>query len=201
MRQLVDGVRAYQRQEFPTMRNHMRRLADYQKPRALFFTCSDSRVEPTRFTSSLPGELLVVRNAGNIIPSSEDQCGAVATIEYAVKRLNVPEIVVCGHSHCDAMRAVVHPDEVESLPAVNKWLRSELSELAEQAAACDSLWDVAVANVRLQLKRLRALPVVREAEAAGDLKVQGWCYRFETGDVFDVEKVMLESVVKSPQLS
>lgn len=186
MERLIDGVRTYQRREFPTMRLHMRRLVERQKPRALFITCSDSRIEPSRLTSSHPGELFVIRNAGNVVPSSHDANGVVATIEYAVKALGVPEIVVCGHSHCGAMNALMCPDDTKQLPSFGTWLDQELRDLVDRADGSNSLWDIAIANVQLQLQRLRSIPMIRKAEAAGDLEVNGWCYRFETGEVVEV---------------
>lgn len=184
---LLNGVIEFQRSVFPEMENHFKKLAKGQSPQTLFITCSDSRIDPHLFTLSQPGELFVIRNAGNIIPlSSGEGEGVHASIDYGVSVLNVSEIVVCGHSQCGAMAGMLSFDQLEGLPLIQDWLRhgmEALETLDGDPGAPDAAWQLTLANVRIQLKRLAQLPKVAERVAAGTLTLSGWCYRFEEGDV------------------
>jgi carbonic anhydrase len=104
MRDIIDGFLRFQREVYPQRIELFRQLATAQSPKALFVTCSDSRVVPELLTQREPGELFVIRNAGNIIPSYGPEPGGVsATVEYAVAVLELQDIVICGHSDCGAM--------------------------------------------------------------------------------------------------
>ncbi|AXK35934.1 carbonic anhydrase [Streptomyces armeniacus] len=181
------------------------RLAHGQSPEALFITCSDSRVVPSIFTGARPGQLFELRTAGNAVPpygAAERPSGEAATIEYAVCVLQVPDIVVCGHSHCGAVGAWVRGDDLAAVPAVHGWLTSQLAEPAvltrghggkgetRQADAAEEADepDVSAAvqrHVRAQLERLRGYPHIAEREAAGQLRLHGWFYAVDTGLVLE----------------
>ncbi|MGY1434701.1 carbonic anhydrase [Streptomyces reniochalinae] len=170
------------------------RLADGQSPEALFLTCSDSRVQPAVFTGALPGQLFELRTAGNVVPpyATGHPTAEAATIEYAVCVLEVPEIVVCGHSHCGAVGARARGDDLAAVPAVDGWLSSQLAPRAELAGdgAAPGGPDVAAAvqrHVRVQLARLRDYPCVAERQAAGRLGVRGWFYTVDTGQVHELD--------------
>jgi len=123
MQRILNGVRRFQRDIFPKERPFFRRLASGQNPEALFLTCADSRVVPDLITQTRPGDLFICRNAGNIAPPYGEAAGGVsATIEYAVVGLRVKDIVVCGHSHCGAMTAILRPDDLRNMPSVSAWL-------------------------------------------------------------------------------
>ena len=110
MQPLIDNARTFgQRPE------EFARLAEGQSPQVLFITCSDSRVVPALITGARPGELFELRTAGNIVPpyASEHPTSEAATIEYAVEVLGVRDIVVCGHSHCGAVGALVRGDDLD----------------------------------------------------------------------------------------
>ncbi|SCK28524.1 carbonic anhydrase [Streptomyces sp. SceaMP-e96] len=109
-----------------------RRLGAGQSPQALFVTCSDSRVVPALITGAAPGDLFELRTAGNIVPEyrPERPAGEAATIEYAVQVLGVEHIVVCGHSHCGAVGALVRGEDLTGVPAVRGWLESAAPELS-----------------------------------------------------------------------
>ncbi|WP_369201733.1 carbonic anhydrase [Streptomyces sp. PU-14G] len=170
------------------------RLADGQSPEALFLTCSDSRVQPAVFAGALPGQLFELRTAGNVVPPYADghPTAEAATIEYAVRVLEVPEIVVCGHSHCGAVGARVRGDDLAAVPAVDGWLTTQLAPVEELAGDGDerNRPDVATAvqrHVRVQLARLRGYPCVAEREAAGQLGLRGWFYTVHTGQVLELD--------------
>jgi carbonic anhydrase len=191
MRRLLHGIRAFRNEVFPSRRAHFEQLAAGQAPSTLFITCSDSRILPHLLTQTEPGELFVLRNAGNLVPPyAAEHSGEAATIEYAVQVLNVQDIVVCGHSHCGAITGVLRPELIEGLPAVEKWLahadmvRREIIEQAVPPDPDDDLLSAAVkTNVLVQLHHLRTYAGVVAAESRGALSLHGCFYRFETGEV------------------
>src|SRR5688572_22576048 len=123
MQKLIEGLHHFQSQIFSSQRELFERLARGQTPDALFITCSDSRINPNLITQTEPGDLFIIRNAGNIIPPhGAANGGEGATIEYAVAALGVKDIIVCGHSHCGAMKALLEPERLVNLPTVGAWL-------------------------------------------------------------------------------
>ncbi|MFF7687580.1 carbonic anhydrase [Streptomyces syringium] len=165
-----------------------RALEAGQNPEALFITCSDSRVVPSLITGARPGELFELRTAGNIVPEycSDHPAGETATIEYAVRVLAVRTVVVCGHSHCGAVGALVRGDDLSGAPAVRGWLERGAS--AELKAFADDRDDPVVAaavqrHALTQLDRLRAYPCVAERLSDGRLTLHAWYYEVHTGTV------------------
>ncbi|PQO37992.1 carbonic anhydrase [Blastopirellula marina] len=186
MRDLLAGVTRFQQRKYPELRSRFEQLANGQQPDALFITCSDSRVDPVLLTDCLPGELFVIRNAGNIVGrQGEADLGIAATIEYAVKALQVPQIIICGHSQCGAMAGLLDPASASSLPDVSKWVASAKGalEATPQDEDVDRLTQVIRANIRLQLRNLMTFTAVAEAVEAGRLVLKGWLYDFENGTV------------------
>jgi carbonic anhydrase len=188
---LVRGVKAFQESEFSEYRGLFHQLAQIQTPETLFITCSDSRIDPALITQSQPGDLFIIRNAGNIVPPyGVGGEGAGATIEYAVAALAVKDIVICGHSRCGAMGGLLNPKYLESLPAVQKWVsfaESTRRIMREhyQHLSGDALLNAAVEeNVLEQLDHLRTHPSVAVRLAAGDIRLHGWVYDLETGEVY-----------------
>lgn len=180
MQPLIDNARTFgQRPE------EFARLAEGQSPQVLFITCSDSRVVPALITGARPGELFELRTAGNIVPpyTSDRPTGEACTIEYAVEVLGVQDIVVCGHSHCGAVGALVRGDDLTAVPAVQGWLAHAADE-----PKCDDSADPTVAeavqnHVLTQLLRLRSYPCVEQRLASGRLRLRGWYYEVHTGAV------------------
>ncbi|AZS73169.1 carbonic anhydrase [Streptomyces lydicus] len=165
-----------------------RRLGAGQSPQALFVTCSDSRVVPALITGAAPGDLFELRTAGNIVPEyrPERPAGEAATIEYAVQVLGVEHIVVCGHSHCGAVGALVRGEDLTGVPAVRGWLESAAPELPGGAAAdggTPELADAVQRHALTQAERLRAYPCVAEGLDAGRLSLDVWFYEVHTGAV------------------
>ena len=90
-------------------------MREEQRPQALVITCADSRVHPDVLTQSAPGEIFVTRNIGNMVPAYGEMMGGVsAVLEYAVSALKVKHLVVCGHTDCGAMKALLDPESVAS---------------------------------------------------------------------------------------
>jgi carbonic anhydrase len=159
---------------------------------ALFITCSDSRIDPNMLTQTKPGELFIMRNAGKIVPPySTVSSGESATIEYAVGVLGIEDIVICGHSHCGAMTALLSPEQTANFPAVRSWLghADATARIIKEnyAHIDDPVKRVTAAieeNVLVQLENLRTHPTVLAALGRKQLKLHGWVYKFETGQVF-----------------
>ena len=167
----------------------LRRLASGQSPQALFVTCSDSRVVPALITGAAPGDLFELRTAGNIVPPyprGDRPSGEAATIEYAVEVLGVRDIVVCGHSHCGAVTAMLRPDHLDAVPAaVRSWLADSAAALRAGESATE-VFDPAVAapgqrHVLAQVARLRGYPGVARRVREGSLRLRAWFYEVHTG--------------------
>ncbi|MCU0228383.1 MAG: carbonic anhydrase [Bryobacterales bacterium] len=190
MQQILKGLKQFQREVFPHHRKLYEALSTAQEPRALLITCGDSRVVPTLFTQTKPGDLFICRHVGNIVPPYGGPYGGVsATVEYAVDALHVKHIIVVGHTDCGAMRAVLHPEKMAGLPNVAGWLgyvsaaRDIVEALYPDAPEEEKLHQLTERNVLLQLKHLETHPPVAVALARGRLSLHGWMYHLDTGDV------------------
>ncbi|WP_131736400.1 carbonic anhydrase [Actinomadura roseirufa] len=187
MRTFIDHARSFR--EHATRRGEdFRELAAGQSPLALFISCSDSRVIPSLFTGARPGELFELRTAGNIVPPYrlDRPAGEVATIEFAVEVLGVADIVVCGHSHCGAVGALLGAGDLRAAPAVRGWLAEVGGEppatVRAQAAGADHA-EAAQSHALAQLERLRGYPGVRRRVDDGQITLHAWYYEVHTGSV------------------
>jgi len=188
---IKSGFETFRDDVFPEQRERFEKLGGGQQPETLFITCSDSRIDTALLTQTLPGELFVIRNAGNFIDTSVDHSSEVATIEFAVLALGVKHIVVCGHSHCGAVDAALHPEKAASLPSVTAWLQKagpDLSGFVNEGEPSDQVLYAVKHNVKEQLERLRSLDFVARAEAEGKLELHGWVYRFELGEIRELDQ-------------
>ncbi len=189
MKALLDRARSFRRRaDFES--GEYRKLADGQYPEALFISCSDSRVIPALITGARPGEIFELRNAGNIVPSYGQHAagGEAATIEYALEVLGVQDVVVCGHSHCGAMGALRSGDDLTALSGVDAWLGLARPSLAPVLTDAPPLADVVQRNVVNQLAALRSYPVVRQRLDADRLRLHGWYYEVDTGQVHELDE-------------
>jgi carbonic anhydrase len=188
MQSLIDNARTFP-ERAADRRTDLGRLAAGQRPEALFITCSDSRVVPALITGARPGELFELRTAGNIVPvyDPERVSGEIATIEYAVKVLKVNNIIVCGHSHCGAVGALVRADDLTAAPAVRRWLADtephDDARNAAKSADGDAITSAVQRHVLAQLDRLREHPSIGERLRDGRLRLHGWFYVIDTGVV------------------
>jgi len=191
MQKLIQGIHQFQQESFRPLQGLFEELAKGQAPETLFITCSDSRIDPTLLTKAQPGDLFILRNAGNIVPSHNAVYGGeAATIEFAVAALGVKDIIICGHSHCGAMKGLLQPEQVASLPAVSSWLchaettRRIVRDNYGHLDGDQLLTATVEENVLVQLENLRTLPAVGSRLVRGDLHLHGWVYKIETGEVF-----------------
>lgn len=185
------GYQKFKASVLPNVSSKLEKLANGQSPHTLFITCSDSRICPNLMTQTEFGELFVVRNAGNTVASARvEQADAdKATLEYAIKVLKVKEIVVCGHSKCGAIAALLDGVDPESLPNVHNYLQ-RLSDLKQQAHSQKmDVFDAVVENVKMQIKNLLSYDFIHDALEEKSLKIYGWCYHIESGEVEVVEEI------------
>ncbi len=192
MQKLLQGIHHFQANIFRTQRQLFRRLAGGQQPEALFITCSDSRINPNLITQTDPGDLFIVRNAGNIVPPfGPTNGGEAATVEFALVGLGIKDLIVCGHSHCGAVNALLNLEDIRSsMPAMCAWLNNaeatrRIVREKYPGLAKGKLLNVAIQeNVLVQLENLRSHPAVAAALARGQLKLHAWVYKIESGEVF-----------------
>jgi carbonic anhydrase len=192
---LIKGVNDYHAGAFQQHRETFEKLTEGQKPKALFITCSDSRVDPTMVTGSEPGSLFIIRNAGNIIPPyGAANGGEGATVEYALMALNIKNIIVCGHSHCGAMQGLMSDGGLENLPSVADWLgHARTTRLIVKDRHPDLEGEPLVveagrANVLVQLDNLKTHPAVALRLAQGQLRLHAWIYTFEKGEMLSYDE-------------
>ena len=209
---LLLRLRGFHEDYFPRHQQRFQDLvAQGQHPKTLFIGCSDSRLVPYLLTGAGPGELFLVRNVGAFVPPYDPVIertpvsapgtfppeggvrlgaarrlaglhGTTAAIEYAVIGLQVERIIVCGHSHCGAIRTAYEgaPEEAVALQA---WLRLADEALLPVQPSREALHRTEQRAVVLQLERLMDYPMVRRAVEAGHLSLHGWHYVIEQGEV------------------
>ncbi len=208
MQKLARGIHQFRSNYFAKNQKLFERLAtNGQRPETLFIACSDSRVEPALFTNSAPGDLFIVRNVGNIVPSADRGVigGVAAAIQYAVEVLGVGNVIVCGHTQCGAIDAIMHPERVKHLDFVARWLdgaRQIPEILRERYGDLDGEARMTAAveeNVLVQLENLRTYPFVRDRLADGRLAMNGWVFKIATGQVFDYEPEREEFLLLAPE--
>jgi carbonic anhydrase len=192
LQELKAGIRLFRTKVYPENEATYRKaVSEPQRPHALFVTCADSRIDPELITQSGPGDLFVTRNVGNLVPAYGEMMGGVsAVIEYAVSALKVQHVVVCGHSDCGAMKGLLHPEALATMPTVKSWLKNAHAALsvAESLAEADEkpsdlMRRLTEENVLLQMQHLRTHPSVAGAMAREELTISGWVYDIGKGEV------------------
>ena len=196
MQRLIEGVHRFRTGEFGSYRKLFRKLSrEGQNPHTLFITCSDSRVLAELITQSQPGDLFVVKNVGNIVPPAHvrgDTNSTAAAIEFAVASLNVTDIVICGHSQCGAIAALLAPTPVSpATPHLRDWLslaapvretlEKNYTHLQEPRARENA---AAEENVLFGLDNLHSYPCVQDRLMAGTLRLHGWFFKIATAELF-----------------
>lgn len=175
------------RQQFERDRAFYKSLAiKRQKPRLLWIGCADSRVVPAQITSSDPGELFEVRNIANVVPPASAADDAVgAAIQYGVGHLGIDDIVVCGHTHCGGIAALLEPIPPEREAHLGRWVAytrpAHLLIEAARVPEAERLTATVKAHVQFQLDNLLTYAIVREGLAEGRLNIHGWLYDMEHG--------------------
>lgn len=202
MNRLLAGIHKFQHEELERYEELFQRLSrEGQSPHTLFITCSDSRVLAELVTQSQPGDLFVVKNVGNIIPpvcAIGSTNSTAAAIEFAVQTLGVKDIVVCGHSLCGAMAALLDglPEQAQ-MPHLQEWLElvapirkiierdyQHLKTLEERKRVAAEM------NILFGLENLRAYPLVQARLAAGTLNLHGWFFDIATAKMLEYNPLL-----------
>lgn len=191
MQRIIAGVHQFRSKYFKQQREFFEQLAQFkQRPEALFITCSDSRINPNLITQTEPGELFIVRNAGNIVPTyGSGNSSEAGTIEYAVSVLGIRKVIICGHAGCGAIAGLLNEESIADLPAVRSWfLHAEATRRIVQNKYRD-LDPVRLAtaaaeeNVLVQLNNLSTHPTIAALLSSGELQVFGWYYDIAAGSI------------------
>ncbi len=187
--QLLEGHGRFKKQFSQEDRIRYRTLAQGQSPKVTLVTCSDSRIDPCELTQTKPGDLFVIRNAGNLVPRDLNHShGEIATLEFAVSGLKTEHIIICGHSDCGAMKGVLNPEACSSCHHVAEWVsQAKISldrlEWKNQEGSQSKLDALVEANVEQQIINLKNLPFIQEAIQERDLKIHGWVMDIETASI------------------
>lgn len=195
MKKLIKGVIDFRKNVRSSYRKTFAKLALGQSPDTLFIGCSDSRVVPNLFASTDPGDLFVIRNVGNLIPPCQTNVQSsigdseAAAIEFALNQLKVSDIIICGHSECGAMHALVNGRKSVQTPNLKKWLKH-----GEGALRNTSKFELSPTlvphnllsqrNVLLQLEHLKTYPIVKKRIKAGQLRLHAWWFELSQADVY-----------------
>lgn len=195
MQELIKGVHRFRNEEFGNYRSLFQRLSkEGQNPHTLFITCSDSRVLAELITQSQPGDLFVVKNIGNIVPPSAvtgSTNSTAAAIEFAVETLRVSDIVICGHSQCGAMTALMAESPVdERMPHLREWLtlaepvreimRTQYTHITDTQHRLNL---AAAENVLFALENLHSYYCVQDRLVDGSLRLHGWFFQIATAQL------------------
>jgi carbonic anhydrase len=180
---LLEGHQTFHKRFVAGEREFVRALASpTQHPSGLYVGCSDSRIVPELLLGANPGELFVVRNVANLVPTFEHADASVgAALEYAVAYLHVPHIIVCGHYGCGGVKAALDGlDGVAHLASLHEWLAGAQPGAArarERGLEGDVGWRAAVEeNVVEQVANLPTYPAVAAALEAGTVMLHGWAF-------------------------
>ncbi|HEY2810437.1 MAG TPA: carbonic anhydrase [Rhabdochlamydiaceae bacterium] len=204
MKKLIKGIVEFRKNLTDEKRHLFAQLAVGQKPDVLFIGCSDSRVVPNLFASTEPGDLFVLRNMGNLVPpcsSSLQDASVSAAIEFSVYSLSVTDIVVCGHSECGAMQALVDGRDTLSCPHLKSWLKYGEAALRTFKAghtlnpSLSEHNQVSQLNVLEQMQRIAEYPHVREGLEKKKLRIHGWWFDIAKADVYCYEKSLNQFVL------
>lgn len=200
MKKLIQGIVEFRRKVQKDYREALGRLAIEQMTDALFIACSDGRVVPNTFASTNPGDLFVIRNVGNLIPpcgkhgiSDSDESEAAA-IEFALHNLNISDIIVCGHSECGAMKALVAGKDMSKTPHLKHWIRHGEPALKrlESGVTLDSSLSkhnqLSQLNVLLQMEHILSYDVAKKRVEEGSLNIHGWWFDLAQADVYSYEE-------------
>lgn len=220
MKKLIKGIIDFRKQIQPGYRETFARLALGQSPDTLFIACSDSRVAPNVFASTDPGDLFVIRNLGNIVPpcggvhglSTADESEAAA-IEFAVMNLGVSDIIICGHSECAAMQALLNGRDRVATPNLKSWLRHAENALVPLRRDTDFAATLAThnrlsqLNVLQQVENLKSYPLIQEKLLSKKLRVHSWwfelsaaavhCFDPPTGEFAPLDEDKADRLLKS----
>lgn len=204
MKKLIQGIVDFRKNLTKENQDLFAKLALGQKPDALFIACSDSRVVPNLFASTNPGDLFVLRNVGNLIPpvsSSLQESSVSAFLEFAIFSLNVFDVIVCGHSECGAMKALVQGVDAHTFPHFDSWLKygKESLNKVKKGFILNPLLSehnqVSQVNVLQQMQHIMSYPFIRERLEKKQLRMHGWWFDIAQAEVYCYEQDLNQFVL------
>lgn len=194
MEKLIKGAVSFRQNDFEAHEQLFSELGKEQKPHTLFIGCSDSRLVPNMITTTMPGELFIIRNIANIVPPYKvegEYLAAISAIEFAIQALEVENIVVCGHSNCGGIAALYKSaDYFQKLPHTRKWLelalpvKEKVQRILPNGNDASREWLTEQMNIVEQIHHLLSYPYIAEKYSKGLLSINGWYYIIETGEIF-----------------
>ena len=175
----------YKKNLYQERRALLEELARGQQPKSLIITCSDSRICVNELTSTKPGEVFVIRNAGNVIEAyhPENPSNEALTLEFGVKALGISEVIVCGHTNCGAMQGIQQLDSLKGLDLAATGLRRIAKQFSKAQIEENDLPEFIKLNVKRQMKNLLTYPFIKEAIDSNKLNLWGWVYDFVKGEI------------------
>ena len=196
---LIEGYHRFRADVWPTERARYEALAHWgQSPEAIVIACSDSRVDPQTIFSAVPGELFVIRNVAALVPPySPDPAhhGTSAALEFGVRVLKIPRLVVMGHGQCGGVKAMVYGPPPQAQDFIATWVEIGKPAVAAAGEEPDGrLQRIEAEVVRLSLANLMTFPWIAEAVAANRLVLQGYWFDVHTGVLASVGAEQLELV-------
>ncbi|MGZ3732359.1 MAG: carbonic anhydrase [Parachlamydiaceae bacterium] len=197
MKKLIQGIVEFRRNLTEESRHLYATLALGQKPDTLFIACCDSRVVPNLFASTNPGDLFVLRNIGNLVPPATcpmHDNSASATLEFSMHCLAVRDVIVCGHSECGAMQAILQGIDTLSCPHLESWLKygQEALDKVRQGFVLDptitEVNQISQMNVLQQMEHVRSYPFIQERLKKKEMRIHGWWFDIAHADVYCYEQ-------------
>lgn len=199
-RDLVERYRSWKAVDYAANRDTHRALAEHgQSPRAMVISCCDSRVHATALFGASQGEFFVHRNIAALVPRydpGDGLPGTPAAVEYAVKALEVPHILVLGHSNCGGVQGCIDMcrdhgiSPVSGYQFVGRWL--EILRPAYENVA--NIPDPAVQRTALEreavmssLANLMSFPFVSDAVGRGRLTLHGLWHDIGEGSLWEYD--------------
>lgn len=202
-----EGYSTFLNEYFKKNKKLFSQLSKIQKPHTMIVTCSDSRINPALLLNSQPGELFIARNIGNVVPSYQPTKGSTqAAVEYAVNALNIPRIIILGHSNCGACAHMYHEHKEgdPKLLHVEEWLKHIVP--AKSAAMLEvhddsskNIFELTEKhNVVVSLQRLMEYPYIQNRLIKNDISLEGWWFDIGTGkvEIYNFSTRDFESVIE-----
>jgi len=192
-KQLIEGFRRFRDRHFAEDGVLFKDLTQFgQAPKALVVACCDSRVDPALVLDCAPGDLFVIRNVANLVPPAENQGhyhGTSAALEFGVRNLGVPHIIVLGHAQCGGIHALLEGGVAKDDSFISEWMG--IADAARQqieqkfAGASDKIRHRACEQqaILVSLNNLMTFTWIRERVEQGRLTLHGWYFDIEGGEL------------------
>ena len=184
---LINGFKQFRKSSFKKNRASFEKLATKQNPKTLFIACSDSRVDPSILTNSKLGEIFLIRNVANIIPSAEskrEKNATIAAVEFAIKVIKVKNIIVMGHSGCAGVKAIIDSKNSKDIPYVNSWVKTNNQIIKSiKSKKINEKEKVKIAekeNIKLSLNNLKTFSWIKDKIIKKQLCIYGWYFSIES---------------------